>query len=59
MGEHAEDMLDGLCCSLCGAFFIKDGELYEHGYPVVCIPCYRSLPRREREEHQCADEATE
>lgn len=35
MSEIAEDMINGACCSLCGCYFEA-----EHGYPVVCIPCY-------------------
>jgi len=37
MGEIADDMLSGLCCSLCGIYF-ED----EHGYPVVCEDCWES-----------------
>jgi len=34
MGEFADDMIDGLCCSWCGIYFEK-----EHGYPVICNDC--------------------
>ena len=53
MGEIAEDMIDGTCCSLCGMYFMteenqeklgteKESEatLFTHGYPVVCWDCY-------------------
>ena len=36
MGEIAEDMIDGACCSECGVYF----EL-EHGYPVLCEECWK------------------
>jgi hypothetical protein len=36
MGEIAEDMVDGLCCSHCGVYFEK-----EHGYPVLCQDCHK------------------
>jgi hypothetical protein len=36
MGEQAEDMIDGLCCSECGVYFEE-----EHGYPVLCETCYK------------------
>lgn len=35
MGEIADDMIDGACCSLCNVYFIE-----EHGYPVVCSSCF-------------------
>jgi len=35
MGDAAEDLIDGLCCSGCTVFFI---EL--HGYPVLCSSCF-------------------
>jgi len=35
MGEIADDMINGACCSLCGVYFEE-----EHGYPVVCESCY-------------------
>ncbi|MDD4970734.1 MAG: hypothetical protein PHT07_15010 [Paludibacter sp.] len=49
MGEIAEDMLDGSCCSLCGQYFEhpqKDLEtfrsvgIYVHEYPVACWACW-------------------
>lgn len=38
MGENAEDMINGFCCSICGVYFEK-----EHGYPVVCKDCYDDI----------------
>jgi len=35
MGEMAEDMINGACCSLCNVYFEE-----EHGYPVACNGCY-------------------
>jgi len=45
MGQIAEDMIDGTCCSLCGCYFIKKNkkqelELFTHGYPVACNDCH-------------------
>lgn len=45
MGQIAEDMLDGSCCSLCGQYFEhpKSDAIYVHGEPVVCEECYSEL----------------
>lgn len=40
MGEIADDMLYGRCCSLCGQYFIIIDKLFEHGYPVYCKECW-------------------
>jgi len=47
MGEIADDMLDGSCCSLCGQYFEdlktsneEQSMIYTHGYPVYCKDCY-------------------
>jgi len=47
MGEIADDMIKGACCSLCGCYFFltKDEadhtyESYEHGHPVSCKDCW-------------------
>lgn len=47
MGEIAEDMIDGTCCSLCGQYFdsgnVNDEDVpvaYTHGYPVACWDCF-------------------
>ncbi len=34
MGEIADDMIDGVCCSGCGCYFTD-----KHGYPVACREC--------------------
>lgn len=55
MGELAEDMIDGSCCSLCGCYFIaenKDDLVYTHGYPVACWDCWEEdcgFPRAEKD----------
>ncbi len=49
MGQHAEDILDGSCCQLCGQYFEdNDGNLYSHGKPVVCEDCWKELSSQER-----------
>lgn len=54
MCQIANDMIEGRCCALCGAYFIKDTNfpatetnlefdapvMYEHGYPVACDDCW-------------------
>jgi len=45
----AQDMIDGLCCQLCGVYFEE-----EHGYPVVCEDCYNSLTDKEKEDFSIA-----
>lgn len=43
MGEIAEDMIFGRCCSECGQYFIDPDNrdyLYTHGYPVLCWDCW-------------------
>ena len=37
MGDIANDMIDGLCCSNCGTYFEE-----AHGYPVLCKDCYEN-----------------
>lgn len=51
MGDIADDMIEGRSCSQCGAFFHdpNTGEIYEHGYPVVCYICWNRLTKEERE----------
>lgn len=34
MGEYAEMMLDGTCCSQCGEYIGTD-----NGYPTLCAGC--------------------
>lgn len=43
MGEIADDMIEGRCCELCGAYFVE-----EHGFPVICIDCWRSCDEEEK-----------
>ena len=43
MGEIAESMIDGCCCSICGQYFQDSdavGYMYTHGYPVACWDCW-------------------
>jgi len=46
MGKIADDMIDGDCCAICGAyFFIEDKDtghdmIYSHGMPVACNDCW-------------------
>lgn len=35
MGEVADDMVEGFCCSICGDYFQE-----AHGYPVECAECW-------------------
>ena len=49
MGEAADDLIDGVCCSLCGAFFEE-----EHGYPVICNECWNGLSKAERKDYKKA-----
>ena len=60
MGEIAEDLVDGTCCCLCGAYFKgkADDELYVHGYPAVCWDCWDGLTKRERKQYQRAQVRT-
>lgn len=43
MGEIADDLINGACCSHCMQYFLK-----EHGYPVLCKSCYESETKAER-----------
>lgn len=43
MGEYADQIINGECCALCMAQFVRKDDketIYEHGYPVVCLYCY-------------------
>lgn len=40
MGDIADDTVEGLKCSWCGVYFIK-----EHGYPVACKSCWKEYVR--------------
>jgi len=38
----ASDMIDGTCCSYCGLYFKdKKGNLFTHGYSVLCKDCWK------------------
>ncbi len=37
MGEVSHDMVSGSCCSRCSLYFEE-----EHGYPVLCLACWRA-----------------
>lgn len=43
MGEIANDMVQGFCCSDCGVYFEA-----EHGYPVLCRSCWKQTSPRDR-----------
>lgn len=46
MGEYAEMMLDGTCCSSCGQFLDIDGLVADKfepaGFPQLCAECKRA-----------------
>ena len=50
MGQIADDMINGFCCSLCGGVYFEE----EHGYPVVCKTCWKDLSKQERKMYQKA-----
>ena len=64
IGEIAEDIVKGLCCSLCGMYFREGPDedpktpLFEHGYPAVCVECWEDLTAKERRLHVRAAVAT-
>lgn len=43
MGQIADDMINGFCCSHCGTYFKEP-----HGYPVLCKDCYENETEEER-----------
>lgn len=43
MGEIADDMVNGECCSLCGIYFVEG-----HGYPVLCHTCFEEAGEDEQ-----------
>lgn len=49
MGQIADDIINGFCCSLCGVYFVE-----EHGYPVVCKDCWDELSKEEKKMYQLA-----
>ena len=49
MGQIAEDMIDGTCCSFCGQYFQDPDDAdscYTHGYPVACKECGKDVMRK-------------
>ncbi len=48
MGQIADDMINGACCSICGQYFVGPVSkiwdeypgIFEHGYPVACKVCW-------------------
>lgn len=57
MGQIADDMIIGACCSLCGQYFIdeeNEEEIYEHGYPVICKECWEFLTEEGKKNYQRA-----
>ena len=51
MGEMADDLINGACCSHCGIYFEA-----EHGYPVLCTSCFFESSKEERAGIQRATE---
>lgn len=52
MGEYAEMMLDGTCCSTCGQFLdidgLAEGSFEPQGFPGLCADCAREERRQPR-----------
>ena len=51
MGEIADDMIEGFCCSLCGVYFEK-----EHGFPVLCKDCWNDASEEDKKHYSKAFE---
>lgn len=49
MGEIADSMIEGECCSGCNVYFTKT-----HGYPVLCKDCWEDWTPKERKDFQKA-----
>lgn len=47
MGQIADDIVDGSCCTMCGQYFQDPDEdkIYTHEYPVACKRCFRARNR--------------
>jgi hypothetical protein len=45
MGDIADMMLDGTCCSVCGCFLSEDSE----GFPAQCEGCQEDEETEEQE----------
>ena len=51
MGQQADSMIEGEVCSWCMMPFIGDGgDIYTHGYPVVCKPCAQGVDKEDLED---------
>ena len=53
MGEIADDMVDGACCSRCGEYFEA-----ETGYPALCDACYENASEEDKKHNQKSHEKT-
>jgi hypothetical protein len=51
MGEIADDMIEGDCCSWCMQYFVTG-----HGYPVLCKSCWNEASKEDRAGLQQATE---
>ncbi|MDR1346819.1 MAG: hypothetical protein LBJ63_00075 [Prevotellaceae bacterium] len=49
MGQIADDIIQGRCCSLCNIYFVE-----EHFYPVVCEDCWADLTNAEKQGYEKA-----
>ena len=49
MGEVAEDMVTGCCCSMCGVYFVD-----AHMCPVLCVSCWKDASDEEKKEYRKA-----
>lgn len=67
MGQATDDIVSGIVCELCGAFFedtesppAEPGSVngFEHGYPATCWECWANLTKKQRRNHQRADVRT-
>lgn len=52
------DIITGKCCGLCAQYFEKDGQDYEHGFPVVCHTCWDRLSITDKRIHERAEVET-
>jgi len=53
MGEIAEDMKSGACCSWCGCYFVVKNMSGQHvcaqfGKPCVCKSCFKQWRNENR-----------
>jgi len=45
MGGIADDAIEGFACKWCGVYFLES-----HGYPVICVGCFREWKANRRKE---------